>query len=73
MSRLDLTHRHPDQEEILGRYQVQGVPTMIFMNRDGQEEKSLRIEEFVDKAHFLERMKALLNEASSPPKERNGS
>jgi thiol:disulfide interchange protein DsbD len=71
--RLDLTHRHPDQEEILGRYQVQGVPTIIFLNRDGQEEKHLRIEEIVDKAHFLERMKALLSAASSPPKDRNGS
>jgi len=71
--RLDLTHRHPDQEEILGRYQVQGVPTIIFMNRDGQEEKSLRIEEIVDKAQFLERMKALLNAPSSPSKDRRGS
>jgi thioredoxin:protein disulfide reductase len=71
--RLDLTHRHPDQEEILGRYQIQGVPTIIFMNKDGQEEKSLRIEEIVNKAHFLERMKALLNGASSPPKDKNGS
>jgi hypothetical protein len=43
------------------------------VNRDGQEEKSLRIEELVDKAQFLERMKALLNEASFPPKARNGS
>ena len=71
--RLDLTQRHPDQEKILGRYQVQGVPTIIFMNRDGQEEKDLRIEEIVDKPQFLKRMKALLNAPSSRPKETNAS
>ncbi len=59
--RLDLTHQHPNQEEILGHYQVHGVPTIIFMSRDGQEMKSLRVEEVVDKRQLLERMKAVLN------------
>ena len=63
--RLDLTHRHPDQEEILSHYQVQGVPTIIFLNRDGREEKNLRIEEIVDKHQFLKHMKTVLGEASS--------
>jgi thiol:disulfide interchange protein DsbD len=71
--RLDLTHRQPHQEEILSRFQVKGVPTIVFMNRSGEEDKRLRIEEFVDKTQFLERMKALLSAPSSPSKDRGGS
>jgi thiol:disulfide interchange protein DsbD len=63
--RLDLTHRHPDQEEILSRYQVKGVPTIVFVNRKGEEVPGLRIEELVDKTQFIERMKALLATSSS--------
>jgi thiol:disulfide interchange protein DsbD len=58
--RVDLTVLHPRQEEILERYGVKGVPTVIFINKEGVEEKSLRIESLVDKSEFLERMKALM-------------
>jgi thiol:disulfide interchange protein DsbD len=58
--RVDLTSPHPRQNEILQRYGVKGVPTVIFINKEGVEEKSLRIEYLVDKSEFLERMKALM-------------
>jgi thiol:disulfide interchange protein DsbD len=58
--RVDLTVPHPRQNEILGRYDVKGVPTIIFINKEGVEEKSLRIQSLVDKSEFLEKMKALM-------------
>jgi thiol:disulfide interchange protein DsbD len=64
--RLDLTRRHPNQAEILKRYRVSGVPTVIFLNREGEEEKALRIESFIDKSEFLERVRQILKK--SPPK-----
>jgi thiol:disulfide interchange protein DsbD len=58
--RVDLTVPHPRQEEILERYGVKGVPTVIFISKEGVEEKSLRIQSLVDKSEFLEKMKALI-------------
>jgi thiol:disulfide interchange protein DsbD len=66
--RLDLTRRQPFQEKVLKGYGVRGVPTIIFHNRDGSEERQLRIEHFVPKSEFMDRMKALLNSASPPEK-----
>jgi thiol:disulfide interchange protein DsbD len=63
--RLDLTHRQPSQDEDLKRFRVRGVPTIIFFNREGVEEKKLRIESYVGKADFLAKMKRLLE--ISPP------
>ena len=63
--RLDLTRRQPHQDEILRRYSVKGVPTVLFFNTEGKEEKSLRIEEYVDKKEILQRMKKILPKASS--------
>jgi hypothetical protein len=36
------------------------VPTIIFINKEGIEEKSLRVESLVDESEFLEKMKALM-------------
>lgn len=58
--RLDLTQRHENQDELLKQYKVRGVPTVIFINRDGIEEEGLRIEALVSRAEFLDRMKRLL-------------
>ena len=58
--RMDLTRTHPDQERILEKHDVKGVPTVIFLNREGVERKRLRIESMISKTEFLERMKALL-------------
>ena len=45
--RLDLTFRRPFQEEVVKQYGVRGVPTVIFLNRAGIEEKRMRIESLV--------------------------
>ncbi|MFH1350516.1 MAG: cytochrome c biogenesis protein CcdA [Pseudomonadota bacterium] len=58
--RVDLTRRLPFQDEILKRYGVRGVPTVIFMNREGVEERALRVESLVGRSEFLGKMKRLL-------------
>jgi thiol:disulfide interchange protein DsbD len=63
--RLDLTRRQPHQDEILHRYGIKGVPTILFFDTEGEEVKPLRIEEYIDKEEILERMKKFLPEASS--------
>lgn len=65
--RLDLTRRHPSQDEILRRYGVRGVPTVIFFNREGVEENDLRIEYLVGKNEFSVRMKKILGESGAAP------
>ncbi|MDB9822180.1 thioredoxin family protein [Deltaproteobacteria bacterium] len=60
--RLDLTREKPFQEEIIRRYRVWGAPTIIFINKTGIEEKSLKIESYVNKAEFLDRINIFLRE-----------
>jgi thiol:disulfide interchange protein DsbD len=61
--RLDLTRRQPHQDKILRRYDVRGVPTILFFDAEGNEVKSLRVEEYMDKEEILKRMKKLLPKA----------
>ena len=63
--RLDLTRRQPHQDEILRRYSIKGVPTILFFDTQGKEVPSLRVEEYMDKKEILQRMKKLLPKASS--------
>ncbi|MBW1667656.1 MAG: thioredoxin family protein [Deltaproteobacteria bacterium] len=58
--RLDLTRRLPYQDKILKKYNVRGVPTVIFLDKSGSEEKQLRIQSPVSKSEFLRRMRSLL-------------
>jgi len=58
--RIDLTRSHPQQREILQRYQVRGVPTILFINSRGEEERKLRIESYTGREEVVERMKKLL-------------
>jgi thiol:disulfide interchange protein DsbD len=58
--RVDLTTRQSFHQEVLTRYAIRGVPTVVFLDREGQEAKALRIEELVPKTTFLERMRRLL-------------
>lgn len=62
--RVDLTKRHPEQDLLLKRYQVRGVPTILFLNRKGAEEKGLRIESYVDKEEVLKRMRKMIRLSS---------
>jgi thiol:disulfide interchange protein DsbD len=62
--RADLTTRHEEQERLQRRFEIRGVPTVIFINRDGKEERELRIESYVKPSVLLERMKKTLTSAS---------
>lgn len=56
--RIDLTK---GQEELEKHYQIRGVPTIIFINGAGVEEKALRIEFYVGKGAVLKRMRQIIN------------
>lgn len=58
--RIDLTRRRPGQDRLLARYEVRGVPTVIFINREGLEKKNLRVEELIGKDEMLARMREVL-------------
>jgi len=64
--RLDLTHKQRYHKKVLLKYRIRGVPSVLFFNRDGAEEKDLRIEFYIGKNEFLKRMKKLLEQSSSP-------
>jgi thiol:disulfide interchange protein DsbD len=61
--RADLTRSHPQQEEIMKRYQIRGVPTIVFINSRGEEERELRIESYTTREEVVERMETLLETA----------
>jgi thiol:disulfide interchange protein DsbD len=62
--RVDLTTKHPQQDELQERYQIIGVPTVIFINRRGVEERKLRIESYVTRDVVRNRMKGLLEQGA---------
>jgi thioredoxin:protein disulfide reductase len=61
--RLDLTRRQPQQDDILRRYGIKGVPSLLFFDTQGKEVRSLRVEEYTDKKEILQKMKKLLPKA----------
>jgi thiol:disulfide interchange protein DsbD len=58
--RLDLTFQQPQQKQIMDQYSIRGVPSILFFNRQGKEEKGLRVEELVSRAEFMRRIKELM-------------
>lgn len=58
--RVNLTRHRSGQKKLLKEYSVRGVPTIIFINREGVEERRLRIQEFVGKEKLLSRMREAL-------------
>jgi thiol:disulfide interchange protein DsbD len=62
--RLDLTRSQPFHDEVMKKYQIRGIPTAVFVNRQGVEEKRLRAIGFVGKDEFLKRLRLFL--AKSP-------
>jgi thiol:disulfide interchange protein DsbD len=58
--RADLTETTSPEVAALRRvYAIKGVPTVVFLDRDGDERKELRVFGFVDKEEFLERIERL--------------
>ncbi len=51
--KLDLTDNTPAQRAWLTEHQLFGPPAYLFYDNDGDEQRNLRIQGEVDKAHFL--------------------
>ncbi len=55
--KVDLTHfDSPESEDIRKRYNVAGVPTIVFLDREGSEVEEARIMGFVGPDEFLRRI-----------------
>ena len=52
--RLDVTADNAASRELLGRYQVPGPPSLLWIGADGQERRSQRITGEVNAKEFLE-------------------
>lgn len=46
----------PVHERLLQHYEVKGVPTIVFLGRDGRENKELRLVDYLPPDQFLHRM-----------------
>jgi len=57
MIKVDLTRKgNPIHEKLLRQYDVKGVPTVVFLNRQGKERHDLRLVDFLPADQFLIRM-----------------
>jgi hypothetical protein len=54
---VDLTRRgNPEYNRLLRKYEVKGVPTVVFLDREGQERRDLRLVDYLPPDQFLIRM-----------------
>ena len=58
--RADLTRAQPFHDQLMDRYQIRGIPLVVFINNEGKEVERLRIVGLVDKAQFIDRLKEFL-------------
>ena len=57
MIKVDLTRRgNPDTERLLEKFEVKGVPTVVFLDRRGQERRDLRLVDYLPPDQFLIRI-----------------
>jgi thiol:disulfide interchange protein DsbD len=57
MVKVDLTRKeNPVHEQLLKEYEVKGVPTVVFLDRQGNEQSNLRLVDFLPADQFLIRM-----------------
>jgi len=57
MIKVDLTRRgNPDYDRLLRKFEVKGVPTVVFLNREGKERRDLRLVDYLPPDQFLIRM-----------------
>ena len=61
--RLDLTNVKSFHDEVMRRYEIRGIPTAVFIDGQGVEERSLRAVGAVDKSEFLKRLRLLLEKS----------
>jgi thiol:disulfide interchange protein DsbD len=63
MIKVDLTKEaNPEVIQLLKKYDVKGVPTVIFLDPDGNEIKELEVVDYIPGSEFLPRMKKVLGE-----------
>jgi thiol:disulfide interchange protein len=56
---IDATNPDDRITELEKRYNVQGLPAIIFLNSQQKEIESLRVTGFIDSKEFLKRMKVV--------------
>jgi thiol:disulfide interchange protein DsbD len=57
MVKVDLTRKgNPIYKRLLKEYEVKGVPTVVFLDRQGNEQRNLRLVDFLPADQFLIRM-----------------
>ena len=57
MIKVDLTRKgNPTHEKLLHQYGVKGVPTVVFLDNQGKEQRDLRLVDFLPADQFLIRM-----------------
>jgi len=57
MVKVDLTRKgNHDSDRLLKKYDVKGVPTVVFLDRQGKERRDLRLVDFLPPDQFLIRM-----------------
>jgi thiol:disulfide interchange protein DsbD len=57
MIKVDLTRKgNPDSERLLQKFKVKGVPTVVFIDRQGNERDDLRLVDFLPPDQFLVRL-----------------
>ena len=62
MIKVDLTRKgNPVYEDLLRQYKVKGVPTIVFLDRQGNERSGLRLVDFVPSDQFLVHMAEIRN------------
>jgi thiol:disulfide interchange protein DsbD len=60
MIKVDLTRKgNPNHERLLRKYEVRGVPTVAFLDRQGKERRDLRVVDYLPADQFLIRMASL--------------
>jgi len=65
MIKVDLTRKgNPINENLLREYDVRGVPTVVFLDRQGRERKDLRVVNFLPPDQFIKHM-IILNKSNS--------
>jgi thiol:disulfide interchange protein DsbD len=58
--KADLTqHGNADVRALRKRYDIRGVPTIVFIDAKGKERTELRAVQFIDKDEFLKRLSAV--------------
>jgi thiol:disulfide interchange protein DsbD len=65
MIKVDLTRKgDPISEHLLRHYDVRGVPTVVFLDRNGRELRDLRVVDFLPPAQFIKHMAVVSNSGS---------